>query len=84
MRFGNFKRLLLRFDEHGWKGRFNEGPWSIANGGYDLWFEIYYENEPIAQCIAGKVSSHFTIDGIDNEKLINKILGIFPHLKRED
>lgn len=83
MVFGNFKRMLLRFDNNGWKGRYNEGPWSIANGGYDLWFEIYYNNTLVAQCIDGEVSSHFNINGIDNKKLVNKILEIFPHLKRE-
>lgn len=58
-------RLLLQiFDEYGWKGSYSVGNWSIANGGYDLWFEIYYNQIAQIQCIAGELT-------VVNEEVIN-------------
>ena len=33
--------------------------WSIAKGGYDLWWEIYYEGYTVLQCIVGKLEGGF-------------------------
>lgn len=44
---------------HGWKGSFSNGNWKIVKGGYDLWFELYYRDHPVVQCIDGKLSSYF-------------------------
>lgn len=58
-------RLLLQiFDEYGWKGSYSVGNWSITNGGYDLWFEIYYNQTAQIQCIAGELT-------VVNEEVIN-------------
>lgn len=58
-------RLLLQiFDEYGWKGSYSVGNWSITNGGYDLWFEIYYNQIAQIQCIAGELT-------VVNEEVIN-------------
>lgn len=38
--FNGLKLALQKFDKN---GKYAEaGLWSIANGGYDLWWEIYY------------------------------------------
>ncbi len=48
---------LKKFDK---TGRYSKcGKWSIANGGYDLWWEIYYEDYPVLQCVAGELREGF-------------------------
>ena len=72
--------ILREFDEQGWKGSFSQGSWKIANGGYDLWFEIYYNNSPVMTCIAGKLE----VWGLEKEYLdilCKKVLNKWPHLK---
>ena len=34
-----------------------QGDWMIAEGGYDLWFEVYYKEVTAARCIAGKIET---------------------------
>lgn len=60
----------------------SEGNWTIAEGGYDRWFDIYYNHNhsPVADCIAGEVSVYgFT----DKYNVIIKeiILNILDYLK---
>lgn len=80
LKFAGLKDLLKTFDEHSWKGSFSRGDWKIANGGYDLWFELYYGNQVVAQCVAGKLSCNFEIPLIEKAKLYHKILEVFDHL----
>lgn len=46
---------LNKFEETGKTVR--KGFWQISNGGYDLWYEIYYVDEPVIKCVDGKVMS---------------------------
>lgn len=48
------KDVLRRFDENGTFAK--KGVWHIAKGGYDLWWELYYEGQPIIDCVYGKMS----------------------------
>lgn len=80
-----FRSMLHRFDSAGWKGRNRSGDWEIANGGYDLWFEVYYRGIPVIQCIAGQVS-RITVSGDPDmaaavTAAVDVILAEFPHLK---
>lgn len=53
-------RTVLKAYEHGFdndykldeydENRVTKGKWSIATGGYDLAWEVYYENIPVASC----------------------------------
>lgn len=82
MRLNGLKNVLKKFDEHGWKGSFDSGNWTIANGGYDLWFTVYYKGEPVADCIAGKLSSGYdNLDISEKTKLLKKIQSVYEHLK---
>jgi len=47
-----FKQMFTRFCNDGRRGEYGE--WSCGRGGYDQWFEIYYDNEAICDCCAGK------------------------------
>lgn len=31
--------------------------WKVAKGGYDLWFEIYFDNVPVARCVSGELEN---------------------------
>ena len=84
MDFKGLDAVLKRFDSHGWKGSFSSGDWRIANGGYDLWFELYYQGQPVAQCVAGVLSSNFGLDEADKNRLLEKILKVYDHLKVEN
>ena len=70
------------FDEHGWKGSFSKNNWRVANGGYDLWFELYYNDQPVVDCIAGKLSAWGMPQDVLDE-ICRRIIRKFPHLKME-
>lgn len=74
-------RLLLQiFDEYGWKGSYSVGNWSIANGSYDLWFEIYYNRIAKIQCIAGGLR---VVDEkeINSKAVLNCILEVYSNVR---
>lgn len=75
------RQLLELFDEHRWKGGYSIGRWSIANGGYDLWFEIYKDNIPQISCIDGQVSACRGQDS-ETEEIIKELLEVFGHLQK--
>lgn len=82
MTFTGLKDVLRTFDQHGWKGSFTRGLWRIANGGYDCWFELYYKELPVAQCIVGTLECNYTwVSDAEKEKMFDKILEVFDHLK---
>ena len=47
----NLKKILVRFNSNGKYAK--QGSWSIASGGYDLNFEIYYQGQPVIQGTQG-------------------------------
>jgi hypothetical protein len=52
---GNLRKALITFD---YNGRYSSrGSWSIARGGYDLWFEICYKNTPVIHCVDGELEN---------------------------
>lgn len=60
----------------------SEDDWTIAEGGYDKWWEIYYgrDSRPVAECIAGNVSVYgFSV--ADNNEIKKIILSILSYLK---
>lgn len=79
LKYSGLKAVLKRFDDNGWRGCYRQGPWSIANGGYDLWFELYYEDTCVARCVAKELEIEY--DGEDAIKLQTKILEVYSHLK---
>ena len=81
MKFSGLKDALKTFDEHGWKGSFTREFWTIGNGGYDCWFELYYKGQPVASCIAGVLESNSDIDVGEKGTLLSKILEVYPHLE---
>lgn len=74
--------ILSKFDENGWKGRFTEKEWSIGNGGYDQYFEIYYKEQPVLDCIGGKITAWGLEEDVLN-KLCKKVIKRFPYLTKE-
>ena len=82
--FNGLKPALKKFDEN---GKYSEaGLWSISNGGYDLWWEIYYNGYTILQCIDGKLRGGFRPipefnDDIEKE-LISRVIQIYPDVKK--
>lgn len=61
-------KCLRDFDEDGRYAR--SGNWSIGQGGYDLNWELYYDNKPIIDCV-GRNIEVCTTDGKCN---INQVL----------
>ena len=77
-------RLLLQiFDEYGWKGSYSVGNWSIANGGYDLWFEIYYNQIAQIQCIAGELTV-VNEEVINSKAVLNCILEVYSNVRAKE
>ena len=81
--FRGLKSVLEKFNDN---GRYAKGThWSIANGGYDLWWELYYDNIPILQCVAGELK----IIGCDlcdltestEKRLIENVKSVYTYLR---
>ena len=81
IKYSGLKSILKAFDEHRWIGTYSNGNWRISNGGYDLWFELYYLGIPVVQCIDGKLISTSNFTFPDKERLFNEILEVYTHLK---
>lgn len=81
IKLDGLKDVLQTFNDHGWEGSFSRGNWRIANGGYDLWFELYYKNQPVVQCVSGELSSNFGLDASEKEMVFGKILEVYDDLK---
>lgn len=52
------RQQLRKFDED---GHYVSGThWSIARGGYDLWWQVSYDRLPIISCVAGHLDIETT------------------------
>lgn len=70
---GDFKGMFRRF-ANGSKKSYSSGDWSVAVGGYDCWFEVYYKRTPIINCINGELNIlNHEIDKNQMKKLIDII-----------
>jgi hypothetical protein len=58
-----------------------KGHWSIGNGGYDCWWELYYDNCPVAACILGTLEN-VCLDPKDFERLQTVVDDEYPDMRR--
>ena len=74
------KATLEKFDEN---GKYAEGKhWNIGRGGYDLWWELYYDNMPIARCVAGTLEITFdALTDVMEKRLIKSIKSVYTYLR---
>ena len=81
--FSGLRSALEKFEDNGDYAKC--GKWSIAKGGYDLWWEISYEGQTVLQCIAGKLEGGFRpIPDFTEEaekELIKKVKTIYTDLQ---
>ncbi len=50
-----------------------DGLWTMANGGYDLWWEICYDRVPVIGCIDGDVEAYSSEYQEIAERLVKKL-----------
>ena len=78
--FRGLKSVLKKFDNN---GKYAKGThWSIANGGYDLWWELYYDGLPILQCVAGELE--IAVCGLTEsteKRLIENVKSVYADLR---
>lgn len=55
--FAGLQNVLERFNKNGRYASCCD--WEIANGGYDLWWEIYYKDCVVLQCVDGALQGNF-------------------------
>lgn len=59
--------------------------WSIASGGYDLWWEIYYQDYTVLQCVDGELIGGFRpIPEFNDEaerQLTERVKSIYTDIK---
>ena len=87
----SFAGLKKAFNNFNTDGRYTVcGNWSIASGGYDCWWEIYYKGYTVLQCINGKLEGGFRpFDDFTEEtekqliKYVKNIIGINEEIKYE-
>lgn len=79
VKFNGLKTVLNKHDISGDYEKCLD--WSIANGGYDLQWEIYYQGYTVLQCINGELQGGFRpipeFDLETEQKLIEKVKGIY-------
>lgn len=79
--FGGLKKALNDFEIN---GRYAEcGYWTIARGGYDCWWEIYYQGYTVLQCINGELQGGFRPINFTEEtekQLIKRVKEIYTDL----
>lgn len=73
-------RRLLKAYKNGNNKSYKRGDWGISEGGYDLWFEIYYKDIPKIQCVDGELELG-NDDEIDGEKVLQIIKDILKYVK---
>lgn len=82
IRFTGLKTVLTKFDKNGKYA--SCGDWSIAKGGYDLWWEIYYKGYTVLQCINGELSGGFRpvseFTDATEQRLISVVKSIYTDL----
>ena len=81
--FAGLKSVLRKFETSG--EYVCEGNWSIAKGGYDLYWEIYYQGVTVLQCVCNELEGGFRsipeFDDKAEEKLINIVKDIYKEVK---
>ena len=84
------KRVLEKFDEDGKCVRGTH--WKIANGGYDLWWELYYDEQPVVRCCAsgeytknyweiGNLSNCGTVPDTEFKRICKAIMDVYPECR---
>lgn len=73
IRLSGLRKCIESF-MNGSRGRYSRGKWSIANGGYDLEWELYYNNQPFMGKISDEDAKFYHT--YMPEKLAYKIAGI--------
>lgn len=76
---------LKTFDSNGKVS--NRGSWKIANGGYDLSFEVYYNGVPVAQCMTDnmlKITYDTSEFGFSKKELATAICSVYNDITYED
>lgn len=71
-------KIVLQNFFNGKRNSYKRGKFRIAIGGYDLFYEIYYNNIPIIQNIDGKLE----VCTYDVDIDVNKVLEIVKEFKR--
>ena len=66
------RECLRSFDNNGRYAR--RGRWHIANGGYDLQWELYYDNTPIVDCVDSELEFIGRISDYSNANKVIKII----------
>lgn len=74
---GNLRKALITFDSN---GRYSSrGSWSVARGGYDLWFEICHKDIPVVHCVDGELEN-CCLSTDDYLKVCNLIHKVYPDI----
>lgn len=73
-RLGDLRQAYLTYSNNGRYGK--RGLWAVASGGYDLWFEVYYDNIPILDCVDGEIDNRFDLDIADFDAICQVITSI--------
>ena len=73
------RQILRKFDENGRLAVATH--WKIARGGYDQWWELYYDEVPAVDCCAGEIEKEFDLDEALYRRIKDIILEEYPDLK---
>lgn len=76
------RACLKEFDEGGKTA--SCGKWKIARGGYDLNWELYYDNEAVMQCIGKRIRAVRSEKGNSNfDDVMKTVMEVYTDLSRK-
>lgn len=84
--FAGLRVALEKFEDRG--DCANCGNWSIAKGGYDLWWEIYYKGYTALQCVDGELKGGFRplpeFTEETEKELVKRVKSIYTDLQESN
>ena len=72
---------LSRFNLNGDYAK--SGHWIIAKGGYDLDWQLYYDEKPVIDCVSGTLEND-NLPSTDFENIAKVIVSVYPDVKVGD
>ena len=80
-KLSGLKAILNRFNTNGEYA--SSGHWIIAKGGYDLDWQLYYDEKPVIDCVSG-VLENDSLPPEDFETIANVIVSVYPDVNVGD
>ena len=78
IKLSGLKTVLDKFEDNGKYAK--QGKWSIGRGGYDLWWQLYYDGTAVVDCVDGELEND-CLSSEDFKRITDVICSVYDGLK---